>query len=107
MANRSFGKAWNAIYWLNLINPWLPITATMKGLYTTEVQKLGSRPLFCMGTPLFYNGEEIGMTNPHFKSIADFKMSLSPNIILISKMELILRLTLLMRRYPPEIMPGR
>jgi len=70
-----FGKAWNAIYWLNHDQPRV---VTHYGddegpLHDRSAKALAVALYFMWGTPFIYNGEEIGMTNPHFKSIADFQ----------------------------------
>ena len=67
------GKAWNAIYWLNHDQPRL-LSHYGDSRYSQESAKMLAICLYFMwGTPFIYNGEEIGMTNPHFKSIDDFK----------------------------------
>jgi glycosidase len=70
-----YGKAWNALYWLNHDQPRV---VTHYGddegpLHDRSAKALAVALYFMWGTPFIYNGEEIGMTNPHFKTIDDFK----------------------------------
>ncbi|HOH18148.1 MAG TPA: alpha-amylase family glycosyl hydrolase, partial [Bacilli bacterium] len=69
-----YGQGWNAIYWLNHDQPRLMSQYGDPEHYHQESAKMLETVLYFMGgTPFIYNGEEIGMTNPEFKSIADFR----------------------------------
>jgi len=69
-----FGQGWNAIYWLNHDQPRLVSQYGDPEHYHVESAKMLATALYFMwGTPFIYNGEEIGMTNPEFKSIDDFR----------------------------------
>ncbi len=68
------GKTWNAIYWLNHDQPRVLTHYGDEKVYIKRSAKALAVALYFMwGTPFIYNGEEIGMTNPYFKSIEDFK----------------------------------
>lgn len=69
-----YGKCWNAIYWLNHDHPRIISHYGDTKKYFKESGKMLATALYFMwGTPFIYNGEEIGMTNPDYKSINDFK----------------------------------
>lgn len=67
------GKGWNALYWLNHDHPRLASHYGDSDYLHASVKMLAICVYFMWGTPFIYNGEEIGMTNPKFKTIADFK----------------------------------
>ena len=67
------GKGWNAIYWLNHDQPRVASHYGDSDYFQESVKMLAVCMYFMWGTPFIYNGEEIGMTNPKFKSIDDFK----------------------------------
>lgn len=68
-----YKKAWNALYWLNHDQPRVLTHYGDEKKYHTESGKALATALYFMwGTPFIYNGEEIGMTNPYFKTIEDF-----------------------------------
>ncbi|HKM30187.1 MAG TPA: alpha-glucosidase [Bacilli bacterium] len=67
------GKGWNALYWLNHDHPRLASHYGDSDYLPESLKMLAICMYFMWGTPFIYNGEEIGMTNPKFKSIADFK----------------------------------
>ena len=69
-----YGKSWNALYWLNHDHPRIISHYGDPINYFKESGKMLATALYFMwGTPFIYNGEEIGMTNPDYKSINDFK----------------------------------
>lgn len=69
-----YGKTWNAIYWLNHDQPRvLTHYGDEVNFHEESGKALATALYFMWGTPFIFNGEEIGMTNPHFKTIADFK----------------------------------
>jgi glycosidase len=67
------GKGWNAIYWLNHDQPRVASHYGDRDYFHESAKMLAVCMYFMWGTPFIYNGEEIGMTNPEFKSIVDFK----------------------------------
>lgn len=69
------GKAWGSLYWNNHDQPRL---VSRFGNDSDEYRELSGKMLattlhFMQGTPYIYQGEEIGMTNVEFPSIADYK----------------------------------
>ncbi len=69
-----YHQGWNAIYWLNHDQPRLVSQYGNIDSYHGESAKMLATALYFMsGTPFIYNGEEIGMTNPTFQSIDDFR----------------------------------
>lgn len=68
-----YNKGWNAIYWLNHDQPRVATHYGCKEYQLLSEKMLCTILYFMSGTPFIYNGEEIGMTNPTFKSINDFK----------------------------------
>ena len=69
-----YGKSWNALYWLNHDHPRINSHYGDPINHFKESGKMLATALYFMwGTPFIYNGEEIGMTNPDYKSINDFK----------------------------------
>lgn len=69
------GKAWGSLYWNNHDQPRL---ISRFGNDSDEYRELSGKMLattlhFMQGTPYIYQGEEIGMTNVEFPSIADYK----------------------------------
>lgn len=70
------GNGWNAIFWCNHDQPRV---VSRFGDDTTEVLRNSSGKMLAIalhmlqGTPYIYQGEEIGMTDPHFTSINQYK----------------------------------
>ncbi len=69
------GKAWNSLYWDNHDQP---RAVSRFGNDSPEWRVISAKMLAtCLhmmkGTPYVYQGEEIGMTNTHFSSPADFR----------------------------------
>lgn len=70
------GGGWNAIFWCNHDQPRI---VTRFGDDTNEVLRQSSAKTLAIalhmlqGTPYIYQGEEIGMTNPHFKDIHQYR----------------------------------
>ena len=67
------GNAWNSLYWDNHDQP---RAVSRFGNDSDEYRVLSAKMLAtCLhmmkGTPYIYQGEELGMTNTHFESIAD------------------------------------
>lgn len=70
------GKGWNAIFWCNHDQPRV---VSRFGDDTTEDLRRRSGKMLAIalhmlqGTPYIYQGEEIGMTDPHFTSIEQYR----------------------------------
>lgn len=66
--------AWNALFWCNHDQPRIVSRFGDEGEYRTASAKMLAMVLHGMqGTPYIYQGEEIGMTNPHFARITDYR----------------------------------
>ncbi|MDY1037752.1 alpha,alpha-phosphotrehalase [Lelliottia sp. CFBP8978] len=66
--------AWNALFWCNHDQPRIVSRFGDEGEYRTTSAKMLAMVLHGMqGTPYIYQGEEIGMTNPHFNRITDYR----------------------------------
>ncbi|GAB1614180.1 alpha,alpha-phosphotrehalase [Mammaliicoccus lentus] len=74
--NISKGNGWNAIFWCNHDQPRV---VTRFGNDETEANRVKSAKMLAIslhmlqGTPYIYQGEEIGMTNPKFTSINQYR----------------------------------
>ncbi|MCS2165022.1 alpha,alpha-phosphotrehalase [Scandinavium manionii] len=67
-------RAWNALFWCNHDQPRIVSRFGDEGEYRIPAAKMLAMVLHGMqGTPYIYQGEEIGMTNPHFATIADYR----------------------------------
>ncbi len=69
------GKAWNSLYWCNHDQPRI---VSRLGDDREEYRELSAKMLgtclhMMQGTPYIYQGEELGMTNYPFSSMADFR----------------------------------
>lgn len=70
------GGGWNAIFWCNHDQPRV---VSRFGDDSTEENRQASAKMLAIalhmlqGTPYIYQGEEIGMTNPHFDSIQQYR----------------------------------
>ncbi len=70
--NDLYGKAWNALYIENHDQPRV-INRYGSTKYRVESAKMLATMYICQsGTPFIYQGQEIGMVNPEFKSIDEF-----------------------------------
>lgn len=68
------GGGWNALFWCNHDQPRVVSRFGDGGKYHKESAKMLVTTLHMMqGTPYIYQGEEIGMTNPGFRSIDKFR----------------------------------
>ena len=68
------GGGWNAVFWCNHDQPRVVSRFGNDGEYRVESAKmLGTAVHLLQGTPYVYQGEEFGMTNPHFTSISQYK----------------------------------
>ncbi|HAZ4815596.1 TPA: alpha,alpha-phosphotrehalase [Enterobacter cloacae] len=67
-------KAWNALFWCNHDQPRIVSRFGDEGEYRAPAAKMLGMVLHGMqGTPYIYQGEELGMTNPHFSRITDYR----------------------------------
>ncbi|MCM3338460.1 alpha,alpha-phosphotrehalase [Paenibacillus sp. MER TA 81-3] len=68
------GGGWNALFWCNHDQPRAVSRFGDDGAYRVPSAKMLATTLHLMqGTPYVYQGEELGMTNPHFADIADYR----------------------------------
>ncbi|EIU1719465.1 alpha,alpha-phosphotrehalase [Salmonella enterica] len=66
--------AWNALFWCNHDQPRIVSRFGDEDEYRIPAAKMLAMALHGMqGTPYIYQGEEIGMTNPHFTRITDYR----------------------------------
>ncbi|MFF5915162.1 alpha,alpha-phosphotrehalase [Staphylococcus pasteuri] len=70
------GGGWNAIFWCNHDQP--RVVSRFGDDSSEELRQASAKTLaialhMLQGTPYIYQGEEIGMTNPHFKSIEEYR----------------------------------
>ncbi|ALR75194.1 alpha,alpha-phosphotrehalase [[Enterobacter] lignolyticus] len=66
--------AWNALFWCNHDQPRIVSRFGDEGEYRVVAAKMLGMVLHGMqGTPYIYQGEELGMTNPHFRQITDYR----------------------------------
>ncbi|QEM93474.1 alpha,alpha-phosphotrehalase [Kosakonia radicincitans] len=66
--------AWNALFWCNHDQPRVASRFGDEGMLRVPAAKMLAMILHGMqGTPYIYQGEEIGMTNPHFSRITDYR----------------------------------
>lgn len=67
------GNARNALFWCNHDQPRIVSRFGNEGEYWKESAKMLAGMIHLMrGTPYIYQGEEIGMTNPHYTSIEQY-----------------------------------
>ncbi|NHQ88103.1 alpha,alpha-phosphotrehalase [Iodobacter sp. HSC-16F04] len=68
------GGGWNAIFWCNHDQPRVVSRFGDDGGYRVESAKMLATTLHGLqGTPYIYQGEEIGMANPAFTQISDYR----------------------------------
>lgn len=68
------GGGWNALFWCNHDQPRIVSRFGDSHKYRVESAKmLGTTIHMMQGTPYIYQGEEIGMTNPEFNQISDYR----------------------------------
>lgn len=69
-----YDHAWNALFWCNHDQPRIVSRFGDDGGYRVVSAKMLAMVLHGMqGTPYIYQGEELGMTNPGFTSITDYR----------------------------------
>ncbi len=67
-------RAWNALFWCNHDQPRIVSRFGDEGEHRVTAAKMLAMVLHGMqGTPYIYQGEEIGMTNPHFTTIEQYR----------------------------------
>lgn len=68
------GRAWNALFWCNHDQPRIVSRFGDEQTWHKESAKMLAMVLYGMeGTPYIYQGEEIGMTNPNFTDINQYR----------------------------------
>ncbi|OQP07138.1 alpha,alpha-phosphotrehalase [Geobacillus sp. 46C-IIa] len=68
------GGGWNALFWCNHDQPRIVSRYGDDGAYWKESAKMLATTIHLMqGTPYIYQGEEIGMTDPKFTDIRDYR----------------------------------
>lgn len=68
------GGGWNALFWCNHDQPRIVSRFGDEGEYRIKSAKMLATTLHLMqGTPYIYQGEELGMTNPNFTSIDQYR----------------------------------
>ncbi|MFT9051114.1 alpha,alpha-phosphotrehalase [Liquorilactobacillus nagelii] len=71
--NMDRGNGWNALFWNNHDQPWALSRFGDTDKYRIKSAQMLATALHCLrGTPFIYQGEELGMINPDYKSISDF-----------------------------------
>lgn len=82
------GGGWNALFWCNHDQPRVVSRFGNDTVYRNESAKMLATALHMLqGTPYIYQGEEIGMTNPNFDSIDEYRDVETLNIYSIKKRE--------------------
>lgn len=82
------GNGWNALFWCNHDQPRIVSRFGNDTVYREESSKMLATAIHLMrGTPYIYQGEEIGMTNPNFDNINEYRdvESLNAYNILLNK----------------------
>lgn len=65
---------WNALFWCNHDQPRTVSRLGDEGRYRAKSAKMLAASIHLMrGTPYIFQGEEIGMTNPHFTDIGQYR----------------------------------
>lgn len=68
------GDGWNALFWCNHDQPRIVSRLGNEGRYWKESAKMLATCIHLMrGTPYIYQGEELGMTNPHYREISQYR----------------------------------
>ncbi|WP_436877089.1 alpha,alpha-phosphotrehalase [Siccibacter turicensis] len=67
-------RAWNALFWCNHDQPRIVSRFGDEGALRVPAAKMLAMAMHGMqGTPYIFQGEELGMTNPHFARIVDYR----------------------------------
>jgi len=68
------GNGWNALFWCNHDQPRVVSRLGDEGRYWEQSAKMLAALIHLMrGTPYIFQGEEIGMTNPHYREISQYR----------------------------------
>lgn len=68
------GNGWNALFWCNHDQPRIVSRLGDEGRYWKESAKMLATCIHLMrGTPYIYQGEELGMINPHYQEISQYR----------------------------------
>ncbi len=82
------GKGWSALFWCNHDQPRIVSRLGDDRQYRVESAKMLATSIHMMqGTPYVYQGEEIGMTNPGYTSIEQYRDLESTNMYEIMRNE--------------------
>lgn len=82
------GGGWNALFWCNHDQPRIVSRFGDDGEYRELSAKMLATSLHMLqGTPYIYQGEEIGMTNPKFECIEDYRDVETLNIFDLKRKE--------------------
>ncbi len=75
------GNGWGALFWCNHDQPRVVSRLGNDRQYRVESAKmLGASVHMMQGTPYIYQGEEFGMTNPHYSDISQYRDVESTNM---------------------------
>lgn len=75
------GKGWGALFWCNHDQPRVVSRLGNDKQYRIESAKMLAASIHMMqGTPYVYQGEELGMTNPHYTDIRQYRDVESTNM---------------------------
>ena len=81
-------QGWSALFWCNHDQPRIVSRFGHEGEYRGKSAKMLATVLHMLqGTPYIYQGEEIGMTNPHFQQIDDYRDVESLNLWLANQQQ--------------------
>ncbi len=81
-------QGWSALFWCNHDQPRIVSRFGHEGEYREKSAKMLATVLHMLqGTPYIYQGEEIGMTNPHFQQIDDYRDVESLNLWLANQQQ--------------------
>lgn len=68
------GHGWNALFWCNHDQPRIVSRfGDEKRYWKASAKMLAACIQLMRGTPYIYQGEELGMTNPHYRSISQYR----------------------------------
>ncbi|NRD76762.1 alpha,alpha-phosphotrehalase [Bacillus sp. BRMEA1] len=82
------GGGWNALFWCNHDQPRIVSRYGNDAHFRLESAKMLATAIHMMqGTPYIYQGEEIGMTNPKFERLEDYRDVESLNIYKLKRAE--------------------
>ena len=79
------GKGWNTLYFENHDQPRSVSRFGDEANREKSAKMLATFLFFMQGTPFVYQGQEIGMTNPHFKNLDDYEDVETKNIYQIGR----------------------